>query len=90
MPSNEELDIILHTKGFQYRTCWECNKAHKHLKNADEIIVCLWCGNAYYKGEKIKFPLYLGKQVKTSQESNDLYAIHKRVRNQEHNKKNDK
>ena len=58
MPSNEELDIILHTKGFQYRSCWECNKAHK--------------------------------QVKPSQESNDLYAIHKRVRNQNHGKRGDK
>lgn len=34
------------------RSCWECNNAHEHLKDA-ELLNCLWCGNWYYKGIKI-------------------------------------
>ena len=36
------------------RSCWKCNSAHKHLKKADYIIYCIWCGNVYYKGKKLK------------------------------------
>ena len=36
------------------RSCWNCNSAHKHLKNADYIIYCIWCGKMYYKGKILK------------------------------------
>ena len=35
------------------RSCWHCNSAHEHLKNADYIIWCIVCGKLYYKGKEI-------------------------------------
>lgn len=32
------------------RSCWECNPAHEHLKQAEYIVACPWCGKAYLKG----------------------------------------
>ena len=36
------------------RSCWKCNSAHKHLKNADYLIYCIWCGNLYLKGTEVE------------------------------------
>lgn len=35
------------------RSCWNCNEAHKHLKKADYLIYCVWCGKMYLKGKEI-------------------------------------
>jgi len=35
------------------RSCWDCNEAHEHLKNADYPIQCFECGHIYYKGIKL-------------------------------------
>jgi hypothetical protein len=36
------------------RSCWNCNGAHEHLKQAEYVIVCaIGCGHYYYKGEDI-------------------------------------
>ena len=32
------------------RSCWKCNGAHEHLKEADYVINCFGCGHWYYKG----------------------------------------
>jgi hypothetical protein len=41
-------------KDWCYRTCWNCNGAHEHLKNADYIVACvIGCGNLYYKGVQL-------------------------------------
>lgn len=36
------------------RSCWNCNSAHNHLKKADYLIYCVWCGKLYYKGKPLK------------------------------------
>lgn len=39
------------------RSCWNCNGAHEHLKEADYVIVCaMGCGHYYYKGVDITEP----------------------------------
>ncbi len=35
---------------FAWRSCWNCNSGHEHLKEAGYIINCLECGHWYYKG----------------------------------------
>lgn len=35
---------------FALRSCWECNPAHEHLKQADHLICCFECGRYWYKG----------------------------------------
>ena len=35
------------------RSCFDCNKAHEHLKEADFVIACFQCGKYYFKGEDI-------------------------------------
>lgn len=36
------------------RSCWRCNGAHEHLKNADYVVYCvLGCGRFYWKGIEI-------------------------------------
>ena len=42
-------------KEIVFRSCWNCNSAHKHLKKEkDFIIYCFECGNLYLDGKKIK------------------------------------
>ena len=36
-----------------YRSCWNCNGAHEHLKEADFVILCYECGKYYFKGVDI-------------------------------------
>ncbi len=38
------------------RSCWNCNSAHKHLKELDVPIACIWCGHYFYKGIDITEP----------------------------------
>jgi hypothetical protein len=36
------------------RSCWNCNGAHEHLKQADYVVWCVaGCDNYYYKGVKL-------------------------------------
>lgn len=32
------------------RTCWECNPAHTHLKNASALHRCISCGRSWLHG----------------------------------------
>jgi hypothetical protein len=32
------------------RSCWECNGAHEHLRDADYLIWCFGCGKFWFKG----------------------------------------
>ena len=36
------------------RSCWQCNDAHEHLKQADYVVFCVMgCGRLYWKGVEI-------------------------------------
>lgn len=35
------------------RSCWDCNGAHEHLKQADYVINCFGCGRWLYKGQDV-------------------------------------
>lgn len=37
-----------------FRSCWNCNSAHKHLKKVDYMIWCFACGKLYFKGKELK------------------------------------
>lgn len=37
-------------KPFSFRSCWECNYAHEHLKTLDSPLNCFDCGKWFYKG----------------------------------------
>ena len=48
---NKALAILKKDRtNFAWRSCWKCNGAHEHLKDADCIINCFNCGHWYYKG----------------------------------------
>ncbi len=32
------------------RSCWDCNAAHEHLKRAEGLFVCVWCGRYFING----------------------------------------
>lgn len=51
----KEAKEILEKNGidFALRSCWNCNGAHKHLKEVDYIINCFECGKWFYKGVDI-------------------------------------
>ena len=36
-----------------FRSCWNCNGTHEHLKTADYVIICIGCDNIYWKGVKL-------------------------------------
>ena len=36
------------------RSCWDCNMAHNHLKNADYPFECYDCGNIFFKGTALQ------------------------------------
>lgn len=38
---------------FAFRSCWDCNPAHEHLKEARTPIKCFSCDNWYYKGKNL-------------------------------------
>jgi hypothetical protein len=38
-------------RGPTFRSCWECNPAHEHLKSS-KWLVCFVCGNSYRLGVK--------------------------------------
>lgn len=40
-------------KCWVYRSCWNCNGAHEHLKRSKFVIFCIECGNCFFKGVKI-------------------------------------
>ena len=62
----EEFDNILKEKGIIYRSCWNCNKAHKNLRSVDNIVFCLWCGRVYYKGEEVVLKSSVRKRYYTN------------------------
>uniref|UniRef100_A0A6M3XGZ6 Uncharacterized protein n=1 Tax=viral metagenome TaxID=1070528 RepID=A0A6M3XGZ6_9ZZZZ len=37
-----------------WRSCWNCNPTHEHLKKSNDcVIFCLECGRYYFKGTDI-------------------------------------
>lgn len=47
----EATEILKKDKtSFAWRSCWNCNGAHEHLKECDYVINCFNCGHWYYKG----------------------------------------
>jgi hypothetical protein len=37
-----------------FRSCWNCNPAHEHLKTVtDAVILCFGCGHYFYNGVQI-------------------------------------
>lgn len=36
------------------RSCWRCNKAHKHLMDSSYPIYCFACGRIYYNGKELR------------------------------------
>ena len=47
-----------------FRSCWNCNPAHKHLKKEkDFIIYCFECGNLYLNGKKLKLEEFKDEKV---------------------------
>lgn len=53
--TNEEYDYLMKKDLFAMRSCWNCNTAHDHLKNANYLIFCFCCGILYYKGKEVRF-----------------------------------
>lgn len=35
---------------YQFRSCWNCNPAHAHLKKSAVPVLCFGCGRWYFKG----------------------------------------
>ena len=42
-----------HGNGFSFRSCWNCNRAHEHLRNAEYVILCFVCGHYFFNGVDI-------------------------------------
>lgn len=36
-----------------FRSCWNCNSGHEHLRNADYVIWCFECGRYFFGGVDI-------------------------------------
>jgi len=41
------------TDNITFRSCWNCNGSHEHLKESKFVINCFECGNWFFKGKKI-------------------------------------
>lgn len=59
MPTKEEIEKLreeaiplVETGDYSTRSCWSCNSAHEHLKEA-ELLCCFACGHWYRKGVDI-------------------------------------
>jgi hypothetical protein len=47
-------EISLRDKKFAFRTCWNCNSAHEHLKRVKYLFCCMFgCGNWFYLGRNL-------------------------------------
>lgn len=40
---------------FALRSCWSCNPAHEHLRNAECVILCFACGHYFFNGVDVTF-----------------------------------
>lgn len=41
-------------KEIVFRSCWNCNSAHKHLKKENDFIIyCFECGTLYNNGKEL-------------------------------------
>jgi endogenous inhibitor of DNA gyrase (YacG/DUF329 family) len=49
--ATEWLDVS--PTGMAFRSCWNCNSAHEHLKQATYPFCCFSCGSYFYKGVDI-------------------------------------
>ncbi len=37
-----------------FRSCWECNAAHEHLKEANGLFKCFECGRGFKNGRQVE------------------------------------
>ena len=37
-------------KRISFRTCWECNTGHEHLKTMNGLFICISCGRWFING----------------------------------------
>lgn len=49
----EEAGVALDQKKFGYRSCWNCNPSHEHLRDVDYVICCFACGRWFFRGVDI-------------------------------------
>lgn len=41
-------------KELVFRSCWNCNSAHEHLKKGKDFIICCFeCGKLYIEGKEL-------------------------------------
>lgn len=38
---------------YALRSCWNCNSAHEHLREAEYVIMCFGCGHWFFKGVQL-------------------------------------
>lgn len=43
-------DYILEEDEPAFRSCWECNGAHRHLKDVAFLHYCMWCNRHWIHG----------------------------------------
>lgn len=51
MTNIEKAEELGAKKEFSMRSCWECNSAHKHLKEVGGLFTCFDCGRWYMNGD---------------------------------------
>ncbi len=50
-PSGESDGVkIIKMSDIAMRSCWDCNGAHEHLKNATGVFYCFSCGRCFANG----------------------------------------
>jgi hypothetical protein len=54
MSNLDKLREVAKTKEIAWRSCWNCNPSHEHLKKEKGcVILCIECGHYYYSGVDI-------------------------------------
>lgn len=50
----ERARVLLAEHKVTFRSCWECNSAHEHLKEGEDVVLlCFGCGNYYLGAVKL-------------------------------------
>ncbi len=44
-------------QGIAFRSCWNCNSAHVHLKTVDYPIWCFGCNKIFFHGEQMNITI---------------------------------
>ena len=58
------------------RSCWQCNDAHEHLKQADYVVFCaMGCGRLYWKGVEIHRTEFDGRHDNDQVRLSDVVTV---------------